>query len=206
MIVGHFSDLHGGYTLLNENTIKPDLWISTGDFLPNMTRGTRSVEIPYQDMYFRCKAEELVTALMGAPVVVVDGNHDFVRLAHLLREFGVDAHDVADGPVKLCGLTFSGFPHIPYIEGEWNYEAHSILDEISRVWEEDPDVLVTHAPPGGILASIYGWPALASALFYKEHKIRHHFFGHVHEHGGQTQNEGGVTFVNSATTLQFIKV
>ncbi len=117
MIVGHFSDLHGNYTLLTENTTRPDLWISTGDFFSNRTRGTRPIEIPYQDMYFRRKADELASALAGTPVVVVDGNHDFVRLAPLLREFGVDAHDVADGPVELYGLTFSGFPHIPYIEG-----------------------------------------------------------------------------------------
>lgn len=206
MIVGHFSDLHGKYTLLTENAIKPDLWISTGDFFPNRTRGTRPVEIPYQDMYFRRKADELVTALMGVPVVVVDGNHDFVRLAPLLREFGVDAHDVADGSVELFGLTFSGFPHIPYIEGEWNYEAHEVKEEIDRVWGENPDVLITHAPASGILASAYGWPALTNALFYRTHKIRHHFFGHVHEYGGQTQQEGGITFVNSATTLQSITI
>lgn len=201
--IAHCSDLHGDWEFL-DSVKTPDLWVFSGDFFPNRTRGIRPIESSYQEVWFRRAADRLVCALRGVPVVVVDGNHDFVNLAPLLASVGVESYDVASGPVDIKGLRFSGFPYIPWIIGEWNYEEDNIQSEIDRVWAEDPDVLLTHAPPAGILAKEYGYSAISSALFYREHKIRYHLFGHIHACGGQIMKEGGIVFSNAATTCNIL--
>ena len=71
---------------------------------------------------------------------------------------------------------------------------------VDRTMACDPHILVTHAPPDGILDRRgYGVPYLTSYLVYRHHRVQQHFFGHAHKYGGHTRREGGVTFVNGAT-------
>lgn len=208
MKIAHASDLHGAYETLDiAGEERPDLWVFTGDFFPNHTRGIAEIETPWQTRWFAWKAEEILSRLRGAPVLLVPGNHDYANLARLLRIVGVEAHEVTPEGIDFRGVKFAGFGHIPFIAGEWNREAtqpelhnltHAALDS-------EPDVLLTHSPPQGILNGHYpGIGSITTALTYRPHRVRHHLFGHAHVDGGLSVEHMGVTFTNSATTLQWV--
>jgi len=206
MKVLHTSDLHGSYKGLLRTDIDFDVWVDTGDFFPNRTRGDRTVEVGYQARWLALKSlpERLAAWLDGRPLISVPGNHDYVSLSAALRGAGAEAHEVTPAGVTVGGLTWAGFREIPWIAGEWNGETHDFGALIEATWETQPDVLVTHAPAGGILdggtGKGYGIPGLASALSWKPHTIKAHLFGHTHECGGQSVSEVGVLFANGAGT------
>jgi len=208
MRIAHASDLHGRYEVLDRvGRRRPDLWVLTGDFFPNQTRGVADVEKPWQTQWFGFKAQPILRRLRSAPVVMVPGNHDYADLARLLRQGGVDAREATPEGVTVQGVRFAGFGHIPFIAGEWNREVTDVeLHELThRTFDCDPDVILTHSPPEGILNGRYpGISSLTTALTYRPHRVTHHLFGHCHEDGGKRVEHMGVTFVNSATTLQWI--
>ncbi len=208
MKILHTSDLHG--SIRSKHLLCDfDIWIDTGDFFPNKTRGERSVEIPHQKRWFERKAAYVLEALNGRPLISVPGNHDYISLAQFFHNyFGYEnAHEIVSGKiVEVNNIRFGGFPNIPWIEGEWNYETHNaeMSDIVQLCPLSDIDVLLTHAPPGSILdigfGNVnYGIPSLTSALFYTEHNIKHHFFGHIHTCGGMSVEQGGIQFYNGAT-------
>lgn len=219
MLIGHASDLHGSYKLLGK-VETPDLWLITGDFFPNYGRGPDtgglilpSYENHFQHRWWGFRADSIMDRLEGRPVLWMPGNHDFVSLAVLLRlaEYRGTVHDLTEGPFELDGQTFTGFREIPYIKGEWMGEVRDFSEIVPKAMSQDPTILVTHAPPGGILDYDPKWghcgiPLLTTALTYQTHRIHHHFFGHVHPDGGKTQEEMGIKFVNSAQRIQLVEV
>jgi len=64
MKILHTSDIHGQTGIIIDALSDPcyDVWIDTGDFLPNQTRGLRSVETRYQTAWF---APEVTTHFFG---------------------------------------------------------------------------------------------------------------------------------------------
>lgn len=218
----HTSDLHSKYHKLLEQleSIEGlDLWVDTGDFFPNQTRGESAVEFKYQTKWASSERTDIAARLAkvclarNIKVLTVGGNHDYTSLAGLLSIAGMPPSTVYDlssskVSVTLCGLVFAGFREIPYIAGEWNGETE--LADFRRIVDEalahDPDVLITHSPAGGILDEYPGGPQmrhdgipyLTSYLMNKPHKVSHHLFGHVHEDGGKTIELGGILFSNAA--------
>lgn len=218
----HTSDLHARYHRLEEllGTIEGlDLWIDTGDFFPNKTRGVRDVETTYQRRWatswtnIAARIAKICIA-RGIKVLSVSGNHDYTSLVGLLRQAGMTegtAYDLssAERSVRLCGLQFAGFREIPWLEGEWNGEQHlgEFKNIVDRAMSHDPDVLLTHCPPDGILDAMgfkdahEGIPYLTSYLMNHPHNARYHLFGHIHESGGKTIERGGILFSNAATEV-----
>lgn len=208
----HTSDLHARTDFLLDamRTMEWDVWVDTGDFFPNRTAGNRHVEPGFQTRWTEWPAlgPKLVKILRDRPLLSVAGNHDYISLAQVVRKAGGVAHDINQGPVTVEGLTFAGFSGIPWIAGVWNGETpqEGFVPRIAAVLELQPQVLLTHAPPAGVLdqddygESIdgYGITALTSALFYQEHTVRHHFFGHIHEQGGKILTLNNITFHNGA--------
>ena len=222
MIVGHFSDLHGHLNwldpVLNARGL-PDVWVCSGDFFPNQTRGVVGAEVRYQTRWFGYKLQSLLRRLGGKPVIWCPGNHDFVSLARLLSAQGYPAHDLMHGPVDLADHRFVGLREIPWLEGEWAGEVRDLGPATARALAQDPTLLVAHCPPAGVLdlcgddgdpGARIGNPALSTALSSGLHRIRWVLSGHVHEQGGRQQVVGRedqrVVVVNSATTLQFVEV
>lgn len=220
----HTSDLHSRYHKLEEllgDIEGLDLWIDTGDFFPNKTRGTRHVETNYQRrwaLHWARIAGRLAKICLarGIKVLSVSGNHDYVSLADLLKQSGMPEDTVYDlssarSSVRLHGLQFAGFREIPYLIGEWNGETHlgEFKHIVDRAMDHGPDVLLTHCPPGGILDARLegsrpvheGIPYLTSYLMHRPHNVRYHLFGHVHESGGNTLEEGGILFSNAADVV-----
>lgn len=207
MLIFHASDLHKKYQKLDAFPGEtPDLWILTGDIFPNKTRGEVSVEVGHQTRWFNYTGYSIKERLRGAPVVCVDGNHDFICLATALRSIGVEAYNVTPQGVTVKGIRFAGFRHVPQINGEWNGEADrgELQKLVFDTFEEgNPDILVTHAPPQGILDGTgigyehIGIEPLTTALMYRTHNVKVHCFGHVHSSAGETE-ENGIRFYNSA--------
>lgn len=213
MRVGHFSDLHGDLKVVSvfvEKHGRPDLWICTGDFFPNQPTLTDRSEEEYQGRWFRRESSSFLRALGDVPVIWCPGNHDFVDARTVIPH----AHHITpDGFLDLMGHRFSGFREIPYINGRWKGEIQELdfVSIIDDALSHDPDILVTHTPPYGILGCTssldeVGSTTLAQYLMYVEHKIKHHFFGHIHECGGQSVEEGGIEFHNSACCVRMIEV
>lgn len=214
MKILHTSDLHGRYKQLLALDFDFDVWVDTGDFMPNKGRawGHRikpEVERPYQIRWCRYKniGRRLGEWLNGRPAVVVSGNHDFISIAAAMQPFA-DVHLATPQGFELLGLKWAGFRHIPYIDGEWPGEVEDweLHEQVEATWKSGPDILVTHAPPSGILSGPiekkYGISSLTTHLAYRDHKIKAHFFGHEHSDGGQVREEMGVYFANGATSAQ----
>ena len=87
------------------------------------------------------------------------------------------------------------------MSGEWNGETYDFKEVVDRAMLCDPDILVTHAPPAGILddrAHGGGISELTNYLSYREHSVKAHFFGHIHETGGRVVEKMGIKFINGA--------
>lgn len=208
----HVSDLHGYYYLLEKAAeLEFDAWVITGDFFPNKTRGDRIVEPRFQQKWFMdYKRNSILERLQGKPVISVDGNHDFISLHSCLIRCGVESYKITPEGIIFDGVKFAGFPNIPRIAGEWNHESGSeeLRDLSFATFESDPDVLVTHAPPHGILDEVegYGITHLTNCYTYREHKVKAHFFGHCHIDGGKMREEFGTKFYNGATAFRLVKI
>ena len=150
--------------------------------------------------------------LDGRPLISVPGNHDYVSLANLMKQSGARAYSVTPKGVKVDGVRYSGFREVPWIHGEWAGETHQdeFRGPVGEVFRSPPDILVTHAGPANIMTGSDDWHGgintLATALSYKPHKIKAHFFGHDHDFGSQTREEMGVLFSNSATKPKIVTV
>jgi Icc-related predicted phosphoesterase len=191
MIVLHTSDLHAQASLALDMMEQEDfdVWIDTGDFFPERTMGIKQVEIPYQLGWWEHHdlGRRFAKLLDGRPALVIAGNHDHVSLTSLLTQAGASAFNVADGPVTIGNHVFAGFAEIPFIAGHWDCETHSFGEPLDRLRRANPTTLLTHAPPWNVLDNDYGIPELTTYLADEPHRIQHHFFGHIHELGGQTQ-------------------
>lgn len=212
MRIKHFSDIHSDLTILDRIPLSEDFgaWINTGDLFPNRSRGNRQIEPVFQEDWFLRKKSAIFKRLGGKPIVTVDGNHDFISFGEMLIKHGYQGEVYCIKPdevIEFGGLSWAGYSHIPFIEGEWNNEAGPL--ELSQLAEKVclswADVLVTHVPPSNILSGPWGCSCLASYLAYHPHNFRYHFFGHVHSHHGQAEALG-VKFFNSATTIQLVEL
>jgi len=217
--IAHISDTHDRPSIVRSvRDIECDIIVLTGDILNNKgrTMDTDGKIVPwkerkYQESWFRKQAKKWVPDFRGRPVVYVAGNHDFIGIERWLRHYGhTNLHVITDeNPcVEVCGKRFAGFRQVPWIAGEWMGEDFDTRTHVLRALACNPDILVTHAPPGGILEGEpgYGIPSLASKLFFGEHRITHHLFGHAHGCGGQIQVEGGITFSNAAGHINILEV
>lgn len=208
MKIAHASDIHGAWRKVLDFDGVPDVWLFTGDMFPNYGRPIiPAQEIEYQMAWWAKFKDVIVAHLKGKPVITVGGNHDFVNLGNLLRAEGVECYDVTPEGVDVLGFKWAGFGEIPYIAGEWVGETHDFSDLVSRTFETNPDFLVTHAPPAGIMdENGYGVVPLYTGLNYRPHQIKAHFFGHCHDEGGGHEREIDIDFYNGATNVRMIKV
>lgn len=218
MRILHLSDSHGSAFWKRNDLTGIDAVVHTGDLLPNWSRGVRPIETPFQETWCMQNAPEIVAWLNGRPFVAVQGNHDFASICRVLSKLGARAHDLSAGDVvELRGLRFGGFPAVPTINGEWNHERAEpeIGYYLSEVLDRRLDVLLTHAPPMGILdgcAKPFGTDHIGSeathALLFsgKYPTVRYHLFGHCHEAGGQTKKVGAIRFFNAATARHRIEI
>ena len=153
------------------------------------------------------------------PVVCVRGNHDFVDLGPWI---GGNVWEISEDPTRVAeisGLVFGGMRGIPWCTGEWMDELYPDgMESRARNLPHDIDVLVTHAPPEGILDigryfENIGSPEIMSYVHRRSYAVeglplrplRAHFFGHLHNNAGG-KNMGGVVFSNAAETMRMVEL
>lgn len=223
-LIAHGSDTHGRPSIIGAIAdLKADALLLTGDCIQNkgrvrMITGWSTemriwpmLEIKYQNRWFRKQAKKWAKALDGRPVITVGGNHCFISPARWLRHYGVTVYEITkENPsFEMFGKTWAGFREVPHMMDEWVGETYdSDFDAvIQRALDCNPDILITHAPPAGILDcgdgeyDRRGISKLTTALANQPHNITHHFFGHAHFDGGKVVDEMGVRFVNGAGHL-----
>ena len=215
----HTSDLHGNISKIIERHKNDDfdIWIDSGDFHPDPPDFAKRLyskdELEYfQSSWFYEKEEEIVNWLNERPLISVPGNHDWSNLNNFI---GIKAEE---GP-EVLGLKFSGFGEVPFCGPVFanQRDVNDFGDLIQRIDEHQPDVLITHSPPFGILDTIasrmrktvwsdtclmapinLGCKALTDYIFIKPNKIKFHFFGHIHNCAG-VKTHKDVMFCNGAT-------
>ena len=137
--------------------------------------------------------------------IFVAGNHDKGLcsenrqiLLEFLKEEGIIY--LENESYFLNGIHIYGSPITPKF-GNWGF-GRQRGEEIAKTWALIPpnvDILITHGPPYGILDQNYsGWHCGCEELAKIIPTInpKFHFFGHIHEFGGQSKKMGPTTFVN----------
>lgn len=211
MKILHSSDLHGKYKQLLSIKEPFDVWVDTGDFFPTAGRRHKEaggridsrVERKFQLDWCNYKTigQRLSDWLDGRTLMMVPGNHDFIPLENVVKHGGGNAIQVSHRGNTHQDILWAGFRDVPYINGEWEGEAHDFTDVVNDIWDTNPQILLTHAPPTGILADKWGIPDLSRAFREEQHNIKHHFFGHVHERGGMKTFINDVWHYNGATRI-----
>lgn len=206
----HISDNHSVLIPLPEG----DIVLSSGDFLPNASRGKVNIEVGFQSRWVELEAERIKTWLGGRPFLFCGGNHDFIDPCPILQQHGINAINITNQVVEHQGIVFYGFPYIPFIAGEWNYEKllpdmnvelKKMLDTIQDS-KKTVDVLVTHAPPYGIcdfyMGSHLGNTLLTNLLSYEQLSPLPAYLccGHIHQAQGFA-NIFGVEVSQAATVV-----
>lgn len=154
MKVAHVSDTHGYFPNIPKEA---EAIIHSGDLCPNLTRGNREIEVPYQSEWIENKSATFKDWIADRPFLFCRGNHDFSPvICEVLQRHSINAIDITSRKYVLNNIRFYGFPFIPYIDGEWSGECTS--DQMARevrklkdILKDGLDVLVAHAPPYGVL-------------------------------------------------------
>lgn len=156
--------------------------------------------------------------------VVVPGNHDILmdkeyharhwrewskrreshqRAVSLFAERGV--HLLINESVIFNGIHVHGVPFVTSHSSHWSMAFER--DDTPELWSSIPehtDILLTHQPPYGrldrdLLGYHEGSPHLLREVQRKQPRL--HIFGHAHvEHGYQTCQTTGTTYINAAVT------
>ncbi|MDE0389956.1 MAG: metallophosphatase domain-containing protein [Rhodospirillales bacterium] len=185
------SDTHGLHREMMMNIPDGDLLVHAGDFCAEgEVAETRS---------FR----EFFRGLPHPHKVAITGNHDRCLEADpsLGAEIFAGCHYLLDSGVEIGGVTFRGSPWQP-----WFFDMGFNLErgvELREKWELIPahvDVLITHAPPHGVLDGTgtgenVGCEELRAAT--RRTCPRLHVFGHIHQARGW-ERLGSTLHVNAS--------
>lgn len=206
--LGVFSDLHGNYErVLSMPHGEVDLWISCGDFFPDICWYGSPYEAKGQLEWWNKNRTRFIELLGGKPLLTIDGNHDAISLYDQLKHRITNVHGLRhDKLTNILGLTFTGF-------GATNLDATpKALREYSvAACNLEPDILVTHSPDANILCfNKPEWGILGLQEQINKHypSIRYHLCGHVHQDGGKEHKnvKTGFTTVNTACRLTLVEV
>jgi Icc-related predicted phosphoesterase len=157
-----------------------DVLVHAGDFT---NAGTKKEAFDFIE-WFACQPHQ--------HKVLVHGNHDVGHGVTIPPEINV-LHGTG---TVVAGLTFWGHPGLPAGEHGGEFDTWFESDAMWTIVPPRVDVLVTHAPPYGVLDGFIGNEEL---LVHVVDRItpRVHIFGHYHPGRGVAQLHE-TTFVNAA--------
>jgi len=214
----HVSDTHGKFPPLNGDY---SIVVHSGDFFPDF-HGKRP-NAAQGEHYDWLVSKTLVMKqwLKGHPFLFCLGNHDALNadmMENFLNSEGIKAINLHDRISSFDNINFYGFPYVPAINGNYNYEAleKEMTEQVDRMVEAInktyTDVIVAHAPIYGTLDEYHGRHignvSMANALDYKiEKDMMPHVFmcGHLHETCAITMR-GELLVSNMATSQCIIEV
>lgn len=226
----HISDNHSTLPKLPGTD---EMVVCSGDFFPNSTRGVVEVEETYQTQWLIENLPAIKKWIGNRTFLFCAGNHDFIDPCEILQKEGIRAISITNRLKQHNGITFYGFPYIPWIGGEWNYECHvpDMINQVAKLklaLSRGVDVLVTHCPPYGILDANFvirddnrlvvprwaehcGNRILTNLLSYeldnipKELRPKYLLCGHIHENHGWSE-VFGITISQAATKTHLVEI
>jgi Icc-related predicted phosphoesterase len=226
----HISDWHGQH--MDAPWLKcylpwADLYLVTGDMQRNyMKYDSLYCDLhnipwvdPIRETHYQAKdvRNTKFRKFLGNPnadVVIIGGNHDYVHMVNSFAGGPVTEIQSPSQIVDACGLRIGGFRGVSRIAGDWIDEMtdDELEEQVSKLSSEI-DILITHAPPHGIMDKIgdfgkgpsVGIKALGSYLqkqSYNDGPLRLHCFGHIHQQFGCLRTgtpDKPLMFSNAAT-------
>lgn len=143
----------------------------------------------------------------GVDIVGVRGNHDYFN-------YGIQGDSwQAVESFDLLGYKWASMRGVVYHTGYWNDELmEGELNALCKQIPEDTQILVSHAPPFGILDDSrddavnprnLGSQAIR-LLVDRLPNLQLHMYGHIHEQGCQVQVRKNAVFSNASCGANFI--
>ncbi len=231
MKILHLSDTHGYFPPLLSGE-EFDLIVHSGDFLPNLAgaRASKFWDLARQESkdfqleWLTEKKKEFNVWRQGKPFLYIAGNHDFLTDWTFL---GSNVIDLTNQDMQYHGLNWSGFSFVSQIHGFWNFEKEEIeLEKLFsarlQAWVENnsfPDIIISHAPPHGILdivlrdgvGSVGLWPLrkYLEGWYPNSRSPKLVLCGHIHEsHGikflGAEENQ--IIISQAATQIHLLEI
>ena len=222
MKITHISDTHGTYNFTIPTD--SDIVIHSGDFLPDYKFRNKCRDlsvVDFQKQWIHSKAKKIKGSFKDKYFLFCSGNHDFVdgyEVEEILRNYDINAYCIDNQVLKIFDFKFYGFPYIPYIYGNWNYECsndvlrNKTLEMVNRIKGQKIDVLVCHCPPYQILDSVIDMVENVGNLHLKNHfeynlpiedRPKWIMCGHIHCSNG-IHTEWICNVSNAATTVHNI--
>lgn len=198
MHIAAISDLHGN---LDFNIEPCDLLLIAGDICPATYSSYTSIEI--QARWLIIKFKEWLEKQPIKECVAISGNHDWIwevaknRVPFISNKF----HYLQDNEIILFGKKIYGSPWQPPFN-DWAFNMPE--ERLEIIWSnipEDTDILLTHAPPYGIMDQTSRGNKIGSvSLLEKIKEIQPSLcvFGHNHKDYGTEKKEDmkNTVFVN----------
>jgi len=193
------SDVHGEWSKID---FPPgDILVLAGDLLPDDFSMHAGRNADYQ----LPKLESLnhfVGQLPYKHVLMIGGNHDWcldIRKEQS-RALMTRIKYLEDSGITIDGVRFYGSPWVPNLDGMAFFMPTAGRKDKWAAIPVETDVLITHAPPHGILDwhpkyEYLGCTALSHRL--TEIKPQAHIFGHIHCAYGKRE-VGGIRYFNCA--------
>lgn len=133
--------------------------------------------------------------------IFIAGNHDFVfeNSVETAKSILTNATYLLDDLVDIDGIKFYGSPWTPQFQ-HWAFMLPRGSRELKRKWFNIPDeteILITHGPMFGTADIAYGSHLGCASLQGRVlalRKLKHHFFGHIHEGYGSYGKHHNVSF------------
>jgi len=206
MQIDCISDLHGHYPALAGG----DLLIIAGDFCANddikeQLRFYNWLEVQRYKRKILCAGNHDNIFYQSGPKT--QEQHDICAWLRKEENIEQDFEYLCDSSTIVNGLVIYGSPWSLSFKG-MNPKCKAFTckteDQLRAKFSKIPkgvDILVTHAPPYGVLDTIASGKNIGSKALLKAVlavKPRYHIFGHVHEQGGSIEQKGATTFINCA--------
>lgn len=137
--------------------------------------------------------------------ICVAGNHDILFEENIILAGGLLASNIIylqDTGVIIEGIKFWGSPwQHPFCNWAFNRPGNILKEKFEQI-PNDTNVLITHAPPFGILDKLPGYDHIGEKeLRDVVFKVRpkYHIFGHIHSAAGIDKiSLRGTTFINAS--------
>lgn len=217
----HISDTHGEFPIMKG---KFDVVVHSGDFFPDfcVSSSNKNVLMACQLDWLTQNIDNIKRWLCDTTLLYVLGNHDWLHPALMektLNDAGIKAINLHDKITTYEDVNFYGFPYVPEICGDFNYErvipdmTIEVNKMVSTIQDTYVDIVVAHAPLYQILDLTHGGTAIGNSIMntafeYKLNKDMtpmYYLCGHCHEANG-IAIKNGMLISNAARTAHIIEV
>lgn len=218
----HVSDTHGQFVPMFG---RYDIVVHSGDFFPDPPGNPQfKAQVGlWQLDWLQANLPVMKKWLNGSPFLFTLGNHDWAyppMMEKILNDNGIKAICLHDEVVDFDDIHFYGFPYVPAINGQYNYEREvpemqievkKMVDSINNA--DYVDVMVCHAPPYqnldyDISGQVLGSRVIANALDYEiwaDKMPSYYLCGHIHSGNGITMRDK-ILISNAARSKHIIEI